>query len=223
MIAENLCRHISNVALQACRDAGNPNVPLDELLIPIPPKPSSTAIQQWISTFNQLSPNSQAQGSAVLETLVPKPTVRPNVAAVSKVLFDSSKELPSGSGIDLTYNFGIHSFIQDLLNAGQYCPLTLFTNQNMEHLHCEGHALKRSKVHVNGISHHLLDLSQFENELDLDLLSWQEAYQCYLTWIEDIGDPSSLKCWTAHFTTLSKKEAVQKNFRAIIEFNIEKN
>ncbi|KAG1810397.1 uncharacterized protein HD556DRAFT_1205263, partial [Suillus plorans] len=154
-----------------------------------------------ISAFNQLSPTSQAQGSAVLETIMPKSTARPNVTAVSKVLFDSSKELPSGSG--------------------QYCPLTLFTNQNMERLHREGHSLKRSKVHVNGVSHHLLDLSQFENELDLDPLSWQEAYQRYLTWIEDIGDASSLKRWTTHFTTLSKDEAVRKNFRAIIEFDVE--
>ncbi|KAG1796488.1 hypothetical protein EV424DRAFT_1280734, partial [Suillus variegatus] len=174
-----------------------------------------------ISAFNQLSPTSQAQGSAVLETIMPKSTARPNVTAVSKVLFDSSKELPSGSGLDSTYNFGIHSFVQDLLNAGQYCPLTLFTNQNMERLHREGHSLKRSKVHVNGVSHHLLDLSQFENELDLDPLSWQEAYQRYLTWIEDIGDASSLKRWTTHFTTLSKDEAVRKNFRAIIEFDVE--
>ncbi|KAG1735977.1 hypothetical protein EDB19DRAFT_1604872, partial [Suillus lakei] len=174
-----------------------------------------------ISAFNQLSPTSQAQGTAVLETIAPKSVIRPNIATVSKVLFDSSKELPSGSGLDSTYSFGIHSFVQDLLNAGQYCPLTLFTNQNMERLHREGHALKHSKVHVNGVSHHLLDLSQFENELELDPLSWQEAYQRYLTWIEDIGDASALKRWTMHFTTLSKDEAVRKNFRAIIEFDVE--
>jgi hypothetical protein len=165
---------------------------------------------------------SQAQGTAVLSSIAPKVVPRPNVIPVAKVLFDSSQELPSGSGLDSTYSFGIHSFVQDLLNAGQYCPLTLFTNQNMEHLHREGHSLKRSKVHVNGVPHHLLDLSQFENELDIDPLSWQEAYQCYLTWIEDIGDASALKHWTSHFKILSKDDAVRKNFRAIIEFDIER-
>ncbi|KAG1719865.1 uncharacterized protein EDB91DRAFT_1027501, partial [Suillus paluster] len=170
------------------------------------------------SAFAQLSPTSQNQGSTII---TPKTTIRPNLTSLLKVLFDSSKELPSGSGLDSTYNFGIHSFIQDLLNAGQYCPLTLFTNLNTEHLHREGHSLKRSKIHVDGTSHHLLDLSQFDNELELDPLSWQEAYQRYLTWIKDIGDPSSHKHWTDHFTTLSKDDAVRKNFRAIIEFDVE--
>ncbi|KAG1859679.1 hypothetical protein F4604DRAFT_1544822, partial [Suillus subluteus] len=174
-----------------------------------------------ISAFNQLSPTSQAQGSAVLDTIMPKSTLRPNVTSISKVLFDSSKELPAGSALDSTYNFGIHSFVNDLYSAEQYCPLTLFTNQNMECLHREGHVLKRSKAHVGGLSHHLLDLSQFDNELDLDPLSWQEAYQCYLTWIEEIGDMVSLKRWTTHFTTLSKDEAIRKNFWAIIEFDVE--
>ncbi|KAG1828815.1 hypothetical protein EV424DRAFT_1590805, partial [Suillus variegatus] len=178
-------------------------------------------LQQWISAFTQLSPTSQTQGSAVLDSIIPKAASRPNVASVAKVLFDTAKELPTGSGVDSTYSFGIHSFVQDLLNAGQYCPLTLFTNANTERLHREGYSLKRTKINVNGISHHLLDLSQFANELDLDPLSWQEAYQRYLTWIKDIGDPLSHTRWSNHFVTLSKDEAIRKNFRAIIEFDVE--
>ncbi|KAG0693352.1 hypothetical protein DFH29DRAFT_776788, partial [Suillus ampliporus] len=178
----------------------------------------STALQQWLSAFAQLSPNSQNQGTNIF---IPKPSTRPNIPAIAKVLFDSSKEAPSGAGLDLTYNFGIHSFIQDLLIAGQYCPLTLFTNSNTKRLHREGHSLKRSKINVAGISYHLLDLSQFENELDMDPLSWQEAYQRYLTWIKDIGDAPLHDRWTNHFTTLSKDDAVRKNFRAIIEFDVE--
>ncbi|KAG2128732.1 hypothetical protein DEU56DRAFT_694822, partial [Suillus clintonianus] len=174
-------------------------------------------LQQWLSTFVQLSPNSQNQGTTIF---TPKTLSRPNIPAVAKVLFDSSKEAPSGVGLDSTYNFGIHSFIQDLLVTRQYCPLTLFTNSNTEHLHHEGHSLKRSKINVAGISYHLLNLSQFENELDMDPLSWQEAYQHYLTWIKDIGDAPSLDRWTNHFTTLSKDDVVRKNFRAIIEFDI---
>jgi len=76
-------------------------------------------------------------------------------------------------------------------------------------------------VHVNGVSHHLLDLSQFENERELDPLTWQEAFQCYLSWIADVGDEPSVKRWTTHFTTLAKDEAIRKNFRAILEFDIE--
>ncbi|KAG1738094.1 uncharacterized protein EDB91DRAFT_1022171, partial [Suillus paluster] len=182
---------------------------------------SGTALQQWISAFTRLSPASQTQGSAILDLIIPKVASRPNVTSLAKVLFDTSKELPTGSGVDSTYSFGIHSFIQDLFNAGQYCPLTLFTNANTERLHREGYSLKRSKINVNGVLHHLLDLSQLENELELDTLSWQEAYQRYLTWIKDIGDPLSHTRWSNHFTTLSKDEAICKNFRAILEFDVE--
>ncbi|KAJ8588548.1 hypothetical protein M405DRAFT_712558, partial [Rhizopogon salebrosus TDB-379] len=180
-------------------------------------------LQQWVAAFTHLSPASQAQGAAVLDSIQAKNnlTPRPSTSSISKVLFDSSKELPLSSGLDSTYNFGIHHFIQDLANAGEYCPLTLFTNKNSERLHREGHSLKRSKVHVNGVSHHLLDLSQFESERDLDPLTWQEAYQRYLTWISDIGDQPAVKRWSNHFTTLAKDEAVRKNFRAILEFDIE--
>ncbi|KAG2157047.1 hypothetical protein DEU56DRAFT_702963, partial [Suillus clintonianus] len=175
-------------------------------------------LQQWLSAFAQLSRNSQNQGTT---KFTPKSLTRPNILVVAKVLFDSSKEAPSGTGLDSTYNFGIHSFIQDLLVAGQYCLLTLFTNSNTGQLHCEGHSLKRSKINVTGISYHLLDLSQFKKTLNMDPLSWQEAYQCYLTWIKDIGDTASQEHWTKHFTTLSKDDAVHKNFCTIIEFDVE--
>jgi hypothetical protein len=227
IIAENARRLANNAALQACRDARDLNVVPDKPLLPVPPAPSAAnRLQQWILAFVNLSPNSQAQGAAVLESIAGtvKPSAsssRPSVSSVSKVLFDSSKEIASSSRLDSTYNFSIHHFFQDLANAGEYCPLTLFSNKNTECLHREGHSLKCTKVHVNGVSHHLLDLSQFENERQLDPLTWQEAFQCYLSWIADIGDEPSIKRWTTHFTTLAKDEAIRKNFRAILKFDIE--
>jgi hypothetical protein len=217
----------NNVALQLLRDAGNLNVGPDELLLSVPAIPVvANGLQQWIAAFINLSPNLQAQGAAVLKgiagmTKTTTTTTRPSVSSVSKVLFDSSKETTSSSRLDSTYNFGIHHFIQDLANAGEYCPLMLFSNKNTEHLHREGHFLKCTKVHVNGVSHHLLDLSQFENKRDLDPLTWQEAFQCYLMWIGDVGDMQSLRRWTSHFTMLTKDEAIHKNFCAILKFDIE--
>jgi hypothetical protein len=141
IIAENARRLANNAALQARRDAGDLNVVPDEPLLPVPPAPSAAnGLQQWISAFVNLSPNSQAQGAAVLESIAGtvKPSAsssRPSVSSVSKVLFDSSKEIASSSGLDSTYNFGIHHFIQNLANAGEYCLLTLFSNKNTERLH----------------------------------------------------------------------------------------
>jgi hypothetical protein len=77
------------------------------------------------------------------------------------------------------------------------------------------------KVHVDEVSHHLLDLSQFENEHELDPLTWQEVFQHYFSWIADVGDEQSVKHWTMYFTILAKDEAIQKNFCAILKFDIE--
>ncbi|KAG1811509.1 uncharacterized protein BJ212DRAFT_1483759 [Suillus subaureus] len=192
------------MALQLLRDAGNTNVTLDKPLLPVPLAPTTaTSLQQWISAFVNLSPNSQAQGAAVLGgiTGATPSSARPVVSSISKVL--------------------IHHFIQDLADTGEYCPLMLFSNKNTECLHCEGHSLKHTKVHIKGVSHHLLDLSQFENERELDPLTWQEAFQYYLTWIAAVNDAQAIKHWTSHFTTLAKDEAIQKNFQAILEFDIE--
>ncbi|KAG2348662.1 hypothetical protein BDR05DRAFT_995067 [Suillus weaverae] len=183
VVAENNCHTADNMALQLHRDAGELNIPADEPLLPIPPAPTTAnSLRQWILAFIHLSPNLQAQGATVLDSIVgtKAPGIRPSVASVSKVLFDSSKEIATSSGLDSSYNFRIHHFIQDLANTSEYCPLTLFSNKNTEHLHCEGHSLKCTKVHVNRVSHHLLDLSQFKSERDSDPLTWQEAFQHYL-------------------------------------------
>jgi hypothetical protein len=225
ILAKNAHQVTNNAALQLLRDAGNQNVGPDELLLPVPAIPAvANGLQQWIAAFINLSPNLQAQGAAVLEgtagmTRTTTTATRPSVSSVFKVFLTALRR-PSSSGLDSTYNFSIHHFIQDLANAGEYCPLTLFSNKNTEHLHHKGHSLKCTKVRVNRVSHHLLDLSQFKNECDLDPLTWQEAFQHYLMWIGDIRDMQSLKCWTSHFTTLAKDEAIHKNFCAILKFDI---
>ncbi|KIK33483.1 hypothetical protein CY34DRAFT_18342 [Suillus luteus UH-Slu-Lm8-n1] len=86
IILENTRCLTNNIALQARRDANELNVPADDLLIPVPPKPIGTTIQQWISAFAQFSPHSQAQDTAVLSAITPKSIPRPNVAPVSKGL-----------------------------------------------------------------------------------------------------------------------------------------
>ncbi|KAG2064408.1 hypothetical protein BDR04DRAFT_1179924 [Suillus decipiens] len=192
-VAENACRITDNLILQNHCNARDLNVPADEPILPLPPNPNVPAnkLHHWVTAFAQLSLASQAQGLALLNSIMPTQASTsscPNVSAVAKVLFDSSKEAISSGTINSTYNFSIHSFIQDLTDAGQYCPLILFSAENTEHLHQEGHSLKCTKIHIGRVSHHLLDLSQFESELSLDTLTWQEAYQWYITWIMDVGD-----------------------------------
>lgn len=162
-IAENTCHVTDNLVLQNCHNAGDLNVPTDEPIFILPPNSNVPAnkLYYWVAAFAQLSPASQAQGLVLLNSIMPAQAStlsRPNVIAVAKVLFDSSKEALSSGTIDSNYNFGIHSFIQDLIDStynfsidsfiqdltdvGQYCPLTLFSTENTEHLHWEGHSLK---------------------------------------------------------------------------------
>ncbi|KIK34070.1 hypothetical protein CY34DRAFT_17969 [Suillus luteus UH-Slu-Lm8-n1] len=186
IVAENLRRSTANTILQQCRDAREINVPADELLIPVPPPPTGTALQQWLSAYSQMSPNSQALGTTSLPS---KAVARPNTTNITKVLFDSLKEAPAGEGLNSTYNFdniahsqwnGAHetegiglkpSTKASRWNRPNPTITMLFTNANTEQLHHEGHSLKRSKINVNGSPYHLLDLLQFKNELDIDQLS----------------------------------------------------
>ncbi|KIK79432.1 hypothetical protein PAXRUDRAFT_834100, partial [Paxillus rubicundulus Ve08.2h10] len=216
-----------NEALQTCRDDGELSVPTDKPLIPLPSPPSSsntgTHLHRVLATFMQLSPASQVKASAAVDSLgLMNSTPRPDTSSVSKVLFDTSKELPASEAFNSTYNLGIHHLVIELVEACQYLPLTLFTNKNNKCLHSEAYTLKCIKVPTSvGTNTHLLNLSQFKSEDTLDPLSWQEAWGCYLTWIVDVTPHDAHTQWSRHFLALSKDEGLRDCFKAILHFDIE--
>ena len=125
-----------------------------------------------------MSPGSKALAAKAFEVMKPTP---PAPSSTAKTIFSASREVGGSTFFDSTYGLGPHSTIIDLANARQHIPLTLFTNDTTKHLQKEGHTLKKVKSTINGVAHHLLDLSLFPAEDKMDALTWQEAWRHYLT------------------------------------------
>ncbi|KIK80777.1 hypothetical protein PAXRUDRAFT_764473, partial [Paxillus rubicundulus Ve08.2h10] len=130
------------------------------------------------------------------------------------------REVKVSSSIDGAYSLDIYTVVTELAKAKQYTPLTHFTITNTFCLHKEGHLLKKTKSSIDGTIHHLLDLLQFEAEEAMDALTWQEAWQHKISWLTKVAEPAIHECWSWHFSTLLKDEAIWDNFKAILSFNI---
>ncbi|KIK90258.1 hypothetical protein PAXRUDRAFT_801994, partial [Paxillus rubicundulus Ve08.2h10] len=197
--AKNLLRIIHNQSLQACCDVGESGVPTDESLvpriyplvysIPEPPTPQTGSFaHQWISAYSLLSPTSKIQAVKALDTL--KSTEIKSIPSLPKVIFTTDREVKVSSSTDGTYSLSIHTVVTELAKAKQYTPLTLFTIANTFRLHKEGHLLKKTKSSIDSTIYHLLDLLQFEAEEAMDSLTWQEAWQCMISWLAEVAEPA---------------------------------
>ncbi|KIK82226.1 hypothetical protein PAXRUDRAFT_14840 [Paxillus rubicundulus Ve08.2h10] len=214
--AENILHVSRNSLLQARQDVREAGVLIDEpLLSQLPDPPVMNAGQEWISAYLSLTPGTRIWAIKALDAIKPFQALSNSSALMSKVIFTANQEVKASSVLDSTYDLGIHSSIFDLANARQYIPLALFTNVNTKRLHREGLTLKKVKSSINGVTHHLLDLSQFESEDGMDSFTWQEAWLCYLIWLADAAQPVIHDRWKWHYTMLSKDEAVHDNFKAI--------
>ncbi|KIK78059.1 hypothetical protein PAXRUDRAFT_775023, partial [Paxillus rubicundulus Ve08.2h10] len=203
-------------------DVGESGVPIDKPLVPRIPDPltpqTGNSTHQWVSAYSLLSPTSKIQAVKALDTL--KPTEIKSIPSLPKVIFTVDREVKVSSSTDGAYSLGIHAVITELAKAKQYTPLTLFTIANTFRLHKEGHLLKKTKSSIDGTIHHLLDLSQFKAEEAMDTLTWQEAWQCKISWLAEVTEPAIHECWSWHFSTLLKDEAIHDNFKAILSFDI---
>ncbi|KIK86578.1 hypothetical protein PAXRUDRAFT_802788 [Paxillus rubicundulus Ve08.2h10] len=219
--AENTLCVSHNSLLQARRDAGEVGILIDEpLLSRLPDPPVMNAGQEWISAYLSLTPGTRIRAVKALDAIKPSQAPPNSSASTSKVIFITDQEVKASSVLDSAYDLGIHSSIFNLANACQYIPLTLFTNVNTKRLHREGLTLKKVKSSINGVTHHLLNLSQFESEDGMDSFTWQEAWLCYLVWLADAAQPVIHERWKWHYTMLSKDKAVHDNFKAILTFDI---
>ncbi|KIK79270.1 hypothetical protein PAXRUDRAFT_16416 [Paxillus rubicundulus Ve08.2h10] len=155
-----------------------------------------------------------------LDSIKPSQAPPNSSASTSKVISTADQEVKASSILNSMYDLGIHSSIFDVANAHQYIPLTLFTNVNTKCLRREGLTLKKVKSSINSVTHHLLNLSQFESEDSMDSFTWQEAWLHYLVWLADTAQPVIYEHWKWQYTMLSKDKAVHDNFKAILTFNI---
>ncbi|KAF8224793.1 hypothetical protein L208DRAFT_1101022, partial [Tricholoma matsutake] len=169
----------------------------------------SSNLIQFASAFSQFLPNSQNQALNLINN-----TSAPTVP--SKFLFSTLHELPMlSSSIDFSY--GIHPFIVTLVKNKVHTPLTLFTSNATRRLHTEATSLKQNTVYnLSGVKCHILDLSQFLEELKIDSLEWHEAWQHYMMFQDMYSDTEVATRWREHYLLLSAHDDFCLNFPAIL-------
>ncbi|GBE80135.1 hypothetical protein SCP_0213380 [Sparassis crispa] len=197
---ENLARVARNLLLQQRRDAQETNVPADEPLLHIisrpstptpmlPPTPFSSANNcvGLLSAFSQFSPGSQKKVQTLINSSLPLPTnALPD--SVPKLLFSIERERPSSS-TSHTQSFGIHPFILNLGHNGVHIPLSLFTTSTTNKLHNHATSIKQNIIYnSSGTKCHLMDLTQFQAESDMDVADWHEAWNCYNLFLRTHAD-----------------------------------
>ncbi|KIK78685.1 hypothetical protein PAXRUDRAFT_772148, partial [Paxillus rubicundulus Ve08.2h10] len=173
---------------------------------------------QWVSAYSLLSPSSKVQAVKALDAL--KPTKIKPVPSLLTVIFMPDREVKVSSSLDGAYSPGIYVVVTELAKAKQYNPLMLFTIANTFHLYKEGHLLKETKSSIDGTINHFLDLSQFKAKETMDALTWQEVWQHNISWLAEVAEPTIHECWSWHFSTLLKDEAIHDKLKAILSFNI---
>ncbi|KIK72648.1 hypothetical protein PAXRUDRAFT_21749 [Paxillus rubicundulus Ve08.2h10] len=159
--------------------------------------------QEWISAYLSLTPGMRNQAIKALDTIKPSQAQPNSSVPTLKVIFTADQEVKASSILNSMYDLGIHSSIFNIANDCQ-----------------EDLTLKKVKSSINSVTHHLLDLSQFESEDGMDSSTWQEAWFQYLVWLADAAQLVIYDHWKWHYTILLKDKAVCNNFKAILTFNI---
>ncbi|RDB16021.1 hypothetical protein Hypma_003462 [Hypsizygus marmoreus] len=224
--AENIASTGCNNALQARRDAGEPDVPIDEALLSLlptqivtpPPTPASN-VTQMVAAFSQFSPNSQSKALLLLNG-PSQPTVP---STTSRILFTASDELPASTS-SMDFGYGIHPFLVQLAMHKVHIPLTLFTSKSTNRLHRESTTLTQKVIYTkNNTKSHILDVSQFPSELTIDVADWHECWVRNRTFLEEHYEPALAKRWINHYLHLSHQDDFRSNFAAIRKFDYEEH
>jgi hypothetical protein len=180
-----------------------------------PPLPTSdNNLVRFASAFALFSPNTQSQALNLINNPSSSSTLP------SKILFSTSHELPALSS-STDFSYGIHPFIITLAKNKVHIPLTLFTSHSTRKLHTETTSLKQNTVYnSSGSKCHILDLSQFPEELKMDSIDWHESWQRYMVFQGTYCDPEVAARWKEHYLFLSAHDDFRLHFPAVLLFDI---
>ena len=88
-------------------------------------------------------------------------------------------------------------------------------------MHTEATSLKQNTVYnSSGVKCHILDLSQFPEELKVDSVEWHEAWQCCMMFQDTYSDMEVATRWREHYLLLSAHDDFHLNFPVILQFDI---
>ncbi|KAL6304315.1 hypothetical protein BKA93DRAFT_713050, partial [Sparassis latifolia] len=182
--------------------------------------PAAHNVVGLLSAFSQFSPGSQKKLQTLINTSLPAAdNSLPD--SVPKLLFSIERERPSSS-TSHAQSFGIHPFILNLGQNRVHIPLSLFTTASTNKLHNNSTSIKQNIVYnASGTKCHLIDLTQFQTESEMDVADWHEAWNRYIPFLRTHSDSAVAQRWEEHYQFLSKQDDFKRDFHAILTFDIE--
>ncbi|CAA7271031.1 unnamed protein product [Cyclocybe aegerita] len=222
-VADILAR---NAALQVRRDAGEVGVPADEDIPPQPAPsrpstpPQKIALTQVYAALATCSPASQKIIRDTLNSTLNEPITTLTSSSTPILIYSVANE--SAASTSHSSGYGIHPYLVTLANNGFHLPLTLFTTASTNRLHTnEATIVHKPVFNRAGVKRHIMDVSHFPIEGDMDVADWHEAWNRYLVFVGVHGEADISKRWKEHFSFLSGQDNFKLNFPAILRFDIE--
>ena len=97
----------------------------------------------------------------------------------------------------------------------------LFTNHALWQILNQASTYIKKMTITGGSLARLIDPDSFGSEFELSLLLWKEAWENHLVFLEAICDGPIFKRWSSHFSQLSKLPFLERDFLAILNFDID--
>lgn len=160
--------------------------------------------------------------SATLATATNATATAPTVAP-RRFIFSKAQETVVDS---LGHEVIIHPCIFDLGSVhGLRAPLHLFTNQILSLISRSSSLYMKKQTDGHGKSATFLyaDHEAFGTEAGLDIVLWNEAWGNYAKYVAEGSEPGSgiPERWEGHYRMLATRPTIQKDFAAVLEFDIE--
>jgi hypothetical protein len=109
-----------------------------------------------------------------------------------------------------------------LFDKKQYLPLTLFTSKSMQKLWEQPSSCptKNISIHGEGNKIAILNVTPFGEEKDLSIAQWHEAHNNYDAWLGEAYEDDIAAHWIQHHRFLTSIDNFEKNFPAILKFDV---
>lgn len=138
-------------------------------------------------------------------------------------IFSKAKETVADT---LSHEVVIHQCIIDLGAVhGLRAPLHIFTNQNLLSISRSSSLYMKKQTDGHGKSATFLyvDHEDFGSEAGLSLVLWNESWVNYTKYVSEGSEPGSgiPERWGGHYRRLATRPTIEKEFPAILEFDIE--
>jgi len=124
-------------------------------------------------------------------------------------------------GLYTTYD--VHPALSELAINMCHIPLTLLTTEATRRLFTEDSAIKKKQtVHrVTKAKTWIIDISEFPKESEISIGDWHAAWRRFIFLMSKIAEKPVIKRWNDHYDFLSSQEDFDKDFSAILRFDIE--